>query len=130
MQSITSAEVLKRAIYALEQKQIKEERLLREQLLITYESLKPINFLQNVIRDLTTPSELKDGLIKTAASLLAGFLSRKIVVRSSNNPFRRFAGILVEYGVINVVSNNSEAIKKFGLHLIRNLIGKPSTVNS
>ena len=125
MQNVTSSVELKKAIFALQQRQIEEERLFRKQLLITYESLKPINVLRNVIHELTSPSELKDGLIQTSASLIAGYLSRKIVVRSSNNPLLRFAGILVEYGVTNFVSNHSEVISKTVLSWVRNLTGKP-----
>jgi hypothetical protein len=125
MQNVTSSNELKKAIFALQQRQIEEEKLFRKQLLITYESLKPINVLRNVIHELTTPSELKDGLIQTSASLIAGYLSRKIVVRSSNNPLLRFAGILVEYGVTNFVSNHSEVLRKTVFSWIRNLTGKP-----
>jgi hypothetical protein len=125
MQNVTSSAELKKAIFVLQQRQIEEERLFRKQLLITYESLKPINVLRNVIHELTSPSELKDGLIQTSASLIAGYLSRKIVVRSSNNPLLRFAGILVEYGVTNFVSNHSEVISKTVLSWVRNLTGKP-----
>ena len=125
MQNVTSSAELKKAIFVLQQRQIEEERLFRKQLLITYESLKPINVLRNVIHELTSPSELKDGLIQTSASLIAGYLSRKLVVRSSNNPLLRFAGILVEYGVTNFVSNHSEVISKTVLSWVRNLTGKP-----
>jgi len=97
--------------------------MFREQFSVTYESLKPVNVLKNIIQDLTSPSELKESLLQTTTSLFAGYLSRKIVVRSSKNPFLRLAGILVEFGVINFVSNHSETIKSVANHFIQNLFG-------
>ena len=123
MQNTTPTEALKRAIIALEQRQIEDARMFREQFSVTYESLKPVNVLKNIIQDLTSPSELKESLLQTTTSLFAGYLSRKIVVRSSKNPFLRLAGILVEFGVINFVSNHSETIKSVANHFIQNLFG-------
>lgn len=123
MQNTTPTEALKRAIIALEQRQNEDARMFREQFSVTYESLKPVNVLKNIIQDLTSPSELKESLLQTTTSLFAGYLSRKIVVRSSKNPFLRLAGILVEFGVINFVSNHSETIKSVANHFIQNLFG-------
>jgi hypothetical protein len=123
MQNTTPTEALRRAIIALEQRQIEDARLFREQFSVTYESLKPVNVLKNIIQDLTSPSELKESLLQTTSTLFAGYVSRKIVVRSSKNPFLRLAGILVEFGVINFVSNHSETIKSVANHFIQNLFG-------
>jgi hypothetical protein len=46
MEKITSVEELKKAILLLEIKQANEGALLKEQLLVTYESLKPINLIK------------------------------------------------------------------------------------
>lgn len=123
MQNTTPTEALRRAIIALEQRQIEDARMFREQFSVTYESLKPVNVLKNIIQDLTSPSELKESLLQTTSTLFAGYVSRKIVVRSSKNPFLRLAGILVEFGVINFVSNHSETIKSVANHFIQNLFG-------
>lgn len=123
MQNTTPTEALRRAIIALEQRKIEDARVFREQFSVTYESLKPVNVLKNIIQDLTSPSELKESLLQTTSTLFAGYVSRKIVVRSSKNPFLRLAGILVEFGVINFVSNHSETIKSVANHFIQNLFG-------
>lgn len=123
IQKIRSTEELKRAIFALEQRQMNEGRLLKGQFFIVSESLNPVNVLRNMINEWAAPSELKDSLFQTAIGLIAGYLSRKVVVRSSKNPLLRFAGLFVEFGIINLVSHYSEAIRKAGSNLIRNLAG-------
>ena len=122
MQNISSADTLRRAIVSLEQKQIEEGQLLKEQFFIAYESLKPVNVLRNAIHEFTaTSSELRENIIQTAIGIVSGYLSRIMVVRSSKNPFLRLAGLVVQYGITNLVSNNTDALKKVTLHFIQKL---------
>ena len=126
MQKITAASALNRSILLLEQRQIEEGLLLKKQFEATYESLKPINILRKTLHNIGAPSELKDDLIQTSTGLISGYLSRKLLVRSSRNPILRLAGVFLQYGVTNFVANNSDSIKAVGLHLINKLVdGKP-----
>jgi hypothetical protein len=121
MQQITSAEDLKKAINALEQRQAEEYILLKSQFSVTCLSLRPIYILGKAINGLTKTSELKNRLVRTAIGLIAGYLSRAILVRSSKNPFLRYAGMLLQYGVTYLVSKNSGAIKKIALNFVKKL---------
>ena len=121
MQKLTAAQTLKSSILVLEQRQIAEGKLLRDQFTVTFESLKPVNVLRKVINDLTHPSDLKDDVLQTATSLISGYLSRKLLVRSSKNPILRLAGLFVQYGVTSFVAMNSSAIKSMGLRFINKL---------
>lgn len=118
MQKITAAETLKQSILVLECKQIEDRKLLADQFSAAYESLKPINVLRKMIKEIASPSKLKDDLIQTGIGLISGYLSRKMLVRSSKNPFLRLAGIFVQSGVMNFVANNSTSIKAMGLQVI------------
>jgi len=118
MQKTIAAEVLRKSISVLELRQIEEGKLLREQFTVTTESLKPINILRKMFVDIAEPSELKDSLLQTITGLISGYLSRKMLVRSSKNPLIRLAGIFVQYGVTNFVSRNSDSIKAIGLYYI------------
>ena len=120
-QKISKAQALRKSIEVLERKQLEEGKLLQEQFSVTCESLKPINVLRKMIYEIAAPSELKENLVQTATGLISGYISRKILVRSSKNPFLRLAGILVQYGVTNFVSNNSESIKTLSLYFIDKL---------
>jgi hypothetical protein len=123
MQKKRLTEGLKRAIVTLEHRQTEDENLLKEQVSHAYESLKPINVLHKTLNELITPSELKDSLVQSVLGILSGYLSRKILVRSSTNAFLRLAGIFVQFSVTNLVSHNSEAIKKVAIHFIDKLTG-------
>jgi len=121
MQKTTAALKLRRSILELETRQIQEGQELKEQLMITYESLKPINVLKKVIRDIAGPTDLKESLVQTTAGLITGYISRKLIIRSSRNPFVRLAGVFIQFGVTNFVSNHAEAITEFGHYLIDKL---------
>lgn len=120
-QKISRAQELKKSIEILKQKQYEEEKLLHTQLIVVYESIKPYNVLRNAIRSLVSSPELKETMIESASGLVTGYVSRKLLVRSSKNPFLRLAGLFVQYGVTNLVNNNSAAIKCAGLQFIDKL---------
>lgn len=124
MQKQNAAERLKESILVLERRQDEEEKLLREQFSIAYESIKPINVLKKVINEIATPSEFKDNLVQTVSGLVSGYLSRKLLVRSSTNPILRFAGLALQYGVTNFVTKNAETIQAVSMHFINKLTDK------
>ena len=121
MQKITAVDTLKKYISLLEQRQREEGKLLRNQLSATLESIKPVNILRKIIGDIAEPSELKDSLIQTVTGLISGYISRKILVRSSKNPLLRLVGVFVQYGVTNFVSKNSDSIKTLGMYYLNKL---------
>ena len=130
MRKITSVKVLRAEIICLQKRQSEEGLLLKEQFAITYESLKPFNVLRKAVIDIFTPFELKQGLLESSAGILSGYLSRILVVRNSKNPFRRLAGILVQYGVTNVITKNSDAIMNVASAFIEKLMHHSPKENS
>lgn len=124
MQKITTAESLKVSILLLESRQIEDAKLLKEQFRIALDNLKPINFLRKVIKEMTTPSGLKDDVIQTVTALISGYLSRKMLVRSSRNPLLRLGGIFVQYSVTKFFTKNAATIEALGLYFIKKLFGK------
>ena len=121
MQKTTAAEALKKSILVLEQRNIEDGRLLREQFAITYQSLKPINVIRKVISDFAEPMGAKENLTQTIAGLVSGYFSRKILVRSSKNPLLRLAGVFLQYGVTNFVAKHSDTIKTIGTYYLNRL---------
>ncbi len=115
MQKIDSTQALHRAIIVLEQRKIIEEDLFKEQFTIAYESLKPFNILRKAINDLTTTSEFKNHVFQTIAGVISGYLSRNLVIRTSQNRLLRILGIFVQYVVTQLITKNSEEIVKIAL---------------
>lgn len=110
MQKITSSDTLRRAIADIEQRQITEAMLFKEQFSMTFESLKPFNIISKAIEDFFSPSELKGHLLETFAGILSGYFSRILLVRNSKNPFLRLTGIFLQHVVTNIVSKKSDAL--------------------
>jgi len=124
MQNITSAVELKDAIQLLEAEQSIKGQLLREQLFLTYESLKPANLLRNALKEISSTPYLIDNISGTAMGMLGGFLSKKIFVGTSGNLMRKLFGSVLQIGVTNLVAQNSETIKSVGQALIQHFFQK------
>jgi hypothetical protein len=60
MATQTATERLKESIRLLEMKQQEEGKILKEQLRITYESLKPVNLIKSSLKEITSSMEIKN----------------------------------------------------------------------
>ena len=116
-----SSEDLKIAIALLELKRNEERVALKEQFSKVTDNLKPVNILKRSIHEIAGSFDLKDQLIHTGAGLIAGYLTRKVVVRSSTNPFVRLAAVALQYGVTNYISKNTGTISNKVLILFNKL---------
>jgi hypothetical protein len=127
MQSKDSTAELKNTIRLLEVKQSINGRLLKEQFLLTYESLKPVNLIKSTLKEVTSSPFLIDNLAGSVIGLTTGYLSKKVVVGSSANLLRKLLGSIIQLGVTNIISRNSEAIESFGKSILQNLLSKKKT---
>jgi hypothetical protein len=112
MENQYTAESLKLEIKALEIKQAEEGKLLKEQLLITYENLKPINILKNIVSDFSSSDNLKRDFLEIVAGMTSGFITKKIVVGRSKNPMLKLIGLAIQFGITTVVSKKYKVIKE------------------
>jgi hypothetical protein len=126
MKKITPVQALKTSILALEIRQKEEGILLKEQLMITYESLKPVNLIKKTIKDLVEAPALKQDLAGAALSLAAGHISKKII-GDTHNPFKQILGSLLQMGISSIVSNNSDGIRSGIGQLINIVFNKKNT---
>lgn len=124
MKKITSIAELKESIHLLEIKQAEEKVLLISEFKMTIENLKPINLITNKINDIITDSDLKKNILDTTLSIAAGYLSKKMIVGSTNNPIKQLFGTLLQVGVTSFVSKNSENLKSIVANLFSNLLSK------
>jgi hypothetical protein len=124
MPAITTVSELKSAIQQLEQKQKEEWMLLKHQSLHTFESLKPVNIIKTSFKELVTSPDFKEDVLGTLLSLAIGFLSKKMAVGSTNNPLKQLLGTILQLGVTEIVSKNSDGIKAKLLQLINKFFSK------
>jgi len=128
MNPINSITDLKAAIHLLEIKQAKEKQLLREQIKITAESIKPVNLVKQALSELTTSAEIKESLLSTVIGLATGYLSKKIIIGSTHNPIKQFLGFVLQLGVTGVASKNADDIKSLVGGLISKIFRKKSSI--
>ena len=124
MQNITSSEGLKDAIQLLEVEQEIRGQLLKGQLYIAYESLKPLNLLKHTLKEITSSPYMIDNISGGAMGLVSGFLSKKIFVGASGNLIRKLIGSFLQFGITNVVAQNSGVIKLVGQALFHHFFRK------
>lgn len=124
MSQITSLDDLKKAIELLEVEQKQKGMVLNEQFFLTYERFKPVNLITSTIRDIAKSPLLIDNIMGTAMGLATGFLSKKLFIAGSGNQFRKLIGTVIQFGITNVVAQNSETIKSFGRSLFSNIFRK------
>lgn len=113
MKTIHTIAELEESILLLEAQQTNEEVLLKEQFIVTYKSLKPISIIKNTLEGLTNLADFSGSITDTSLSLAAGYVSKKLIFGSTNNPFKQIMGSLVQVGVTSLVANNADNIKAF-----------------
>jgi hypothetical protein len=124
MQIITSYDQLQETIQLLEVDQAVKRQLLKEQLNITYESLKPLNLISSALKDISSSPNLIDNILGSAMGLASGYLSKKMFLGTSGNLFRKLIGSVLQFGVTNFVAQHPEAIKKFGQYILEHVFRK------
>ena len=126
MQKINSAEKLRDAILQLERKKADEEKMLKEQFHLVCESMKPINLIKSSFKEVAASRDLKNNILNTSIGLTVGYLSKILFERVSNSPIKKILGTALLFGMTNVVSKNSEAIKSIGSRVMKIISSKRS----
>ncbi|MDR3705734.1 MAG: hypothetical protein P4L28_07515 [Paludibacteraceae bacterium] len=124
MEKITSTAALKIAIQQLEDEQVLDEQLLKEQLLITYKELRPASMLLSLLKEIVSPPNAEDNLVRAVTSLATTYLSKEIIIGKSDNPLRKFIGSVLQVGITSIVAQNTNAIEAFSRFLFQQVFHK------
>jgi hypothetical protein len=127
MQKKDSAEELKNTIRLVEVTQSENRILLKEQLLLTYDSLKPSNLIRSTLKEVTSSPFLIGNLAGTVIGLTTGYLSNKIVIGSSTSVLKKLFGRVLQFGVTKFISKNSGVIELYGKSILKHLFSKRKT---
>lgn len=95
---------LDKAISSLENQRRNEFSDLKNQLHETTEHFRPINLLNQTIKDLRESTEIKNNLLETLMSVAGGYFSKKLIIGKSNSFFRKTLGFVLQYSVTNYIS--------------------------
>jgi hypothetical protein len=122
--------LLKERIAFLTDRQSQQIVLLKEQAHITFVSLKPVNFLQDTIIDFASQSDLKENIFDGIAGVTTSFLSKKLIVGTTNSPVKKLVGTLLQVGITALVTKNSRKIKAIGEVFLKHLFNRESAIKA
>lgn len=112
-------QLLNEKIIALQAIQTMQLEVLKLQLEITYQSLRPVNLLKNTLYEISTSEEIKENLLNNAIGLATGYISKKALTASSHNPLVKLAGSLLQFTIANVVAKHPETIKQVSKNILQ-----------
>lgn len=115
---------LRDAILVLEKRQTEEGKILKDQFLLMYESVKPINLIKKTFKDISESRDLKETVINSSVGLATGYVSKKLFVGASHNPLKKLFGTVLMFGITNLISKNAGTIKSVGRQLLKSIISK------
>jgi len=127
MQTTDATEELKNTIRLVQVTQSANRELLKEQLLLTYDSLKPANLIRSTLKEVTSSPFLVGNLAGTVIGLTTGYLSNKVVIGSSASLLRKLFGRILQVGVTRIISKNSGVIELYGKSIFKHLFSKRTT---
>jgi hypothetical protein len=130
MENIRSADDLRDAILQLENRQVLQEQLLKEQFHLVYKSFTPVNIIKSTLREAISSREVQDDIIEYAANLTADFISTQFIKGSSDNYWKKYLRQLLHYGITTIITLNSDTIRSFGESLLNNFFRKNTNDDS
>ena len=124
MQNIASITELKNAIQSLEVEQADKGNLLKEQFHTAVESFKPANLIANTLNNIENSPFLIENILGAAVGLVTGFYSNKLIFNPRGNKLKKFLGVVLQFGVTNLVARNQGTIRSIGQVIFKHLARK------
>ncbi|MDX9928224.1 MAG: hypothetical protein RBS37_00040 [Bacteroidales bacterium] len=110
MKEIHNARELREVIAELEEKQSVSGQVLKEQIMVLAENVKPSAMLKYAVREMGSVGNLLEKLGGTSLGMAAGYVSRRTITGRTGGFFRNILGTMLQYGITNYIINNPEKI--------------------
>ncbi|MEM0543114.1 hypothetical protein WFZ85_10850 [Flavobacterium sp. j3] len=105
MRPLTPTEKLESAIAILEARQSNQWQEIRCQFDSVIETTKPINIIKNTLKDFSTIPNAKKSILGPITGIVAGYVSRKIVVAdNSTSTLKKISGYVLQMAVTKLIS--------------------------
>ena len=104
MKTLKQTDILDNKIAALKLRRDNEFMELKQQYFVVHHSFTITNIVQQGVTEFYNKATNKDNLLSTVTSVLGGYLSKKIVVGDSNNPFKQVLGYGIQFAVTKLLS--------------------------
>jgi hypothetical protein len=122
MKKKNETDALNETITLLENKRAEELKLLKEQLHVVQDNLKPINLLKSTFHEITSSPEIKNNIVSNTIGITTGYLTKKVLFGASHNPIKKLFGTLLQFAIANIVSKHSDGIKSAGENLLHRFL--------
>lgn len=122
MRQLNNIDDLKGAIEEMEQLQQLQKYELQQQFEITKQSLKPINIIKSSFRDFKNDPQTQNALVKSAAGVGLGLLTKNLFVGKSSSIIKNLLGGVIETGVKGLSANNK--VSAYAVAIYNNLFRK------
>jgi hypothetical protein len=117
MKSIVRSDELKLKILALEAKCMQQEEDIKHAAAAALESIKPANLIRNTFNNAVMTPGFGKTLLKGAAGLAAGFVTKKLLLRGTAGIARKTVGTVLELGIAKLVTGNAVKLVSSGIKL-------------
>lgn len=121
-------DLLKQAIKIKEMEHVLAGISLKTDMNAIYESVKPINILKSTLKSLSGTPGIKAVILDATLGAATGYLSKKMIVRTSHNPLVKIVGSIFQFGISAFVTKNPGAIKLAGGYILRRMFQKKESV--
>ena len=100
----SQVEMLNSAITRLKFRKIEEYEALKEQFHQTGQAFKPINILNETVKEFREAPNVKRNIFEAIFSIAGGYFSKKIVLGKTNSFGKNILGYLLQFAVTNFIS--------------------------
>ena len=114
METINSTSNLSEAILELEARQAEEGKMLKEQINLAYENIKPINLIKSTFKEALADQDLRTDIINLSLGLIAGYVSKRVFSGLEDSPLKKLLGTSLQFGITLFIINNPETIQAIG----------------
>ena len=122
-----ATQTLKEMIEAKEAEKNNAEIALKQNFNNTLESLNPLNILKNSVTSFINSSNIVNKFIGIAIAAGSGYLLKKVIEKNSSAIMKKLSAMIIEYGIVNYVSNNKEDIKNTGIKIFNKIFNLDQT---
>jgi hypothetical protein len=124
MEKITSAKELKNAIQLLEIEHLRNTQLLKEQFHTSLEVFKPFSLFKKSESNSIASTFLIESVLIPAIGYIGGYMSKKIMMGSSANVFRKIAASIFQSEITHAIVRHPDAIRSFGQLIVQLIFRK------
>lgn len=108
MKKLNQNELLNQKIAQLTVKHKMELEELKEQFHLVQSSLTSTNIVQEGINGFYQTVTSKENLVSTIVSIVGGYVSKKVIVGSSENPIKKVVGNVLQFLVTGYLSKMNQ----------------------